>query len=403
MGRDKRKELIQEIEELRGSRVLTYVTSDRVPAGGQMSNDAVRQIYDHLRGMGEVEKLDFFIYSRGGDIDVPWRIANALRTTGAGWNVLVPLAANSAATLLALGADEIVLGPQGELGPIDPQMTVQRGGDQPIQDTIGVEDVMSYVKFVTERAGLSDQAALGMAVSKLAERMDPVSLGRIYRTHSHIREVAGQMLRSRAKPPNEQTMGTIIETLAERVYAHGHAIGYRDAEAIGLPVTAADASLDSSMWALLNEYEAEMRVMEPLDPRMAISNGDLYEEEASVAAIESTWGVHKFGGTLEVRARRQMPPNLAVNMNMNLQLPDLPDPMPPDLQQLLQAMMQGLQQQIAESANQAVQESLQKQAPLAGIEAVLKGGHWTFDTDGGESGDPKGDAGAAKDAAEGDD
>lgn len=381
MSRTSRKDLIEEIERLRGSRVLTYVTSDRIPAGGQMSNDAVRQIYEHLRKMGTVDKLDLFIYSRGGDIDVPWRIANALRTAGNGWNVLVPLAANSAATLLALGADQIVLGPQGELGPIDPQMTVQRGGDQPIQDTIGVEDVMSYVKFITERANLSDQAALGMAVAKLADRMDPVSLGRIYRTHSHIREVAGQMLRSRTSPPNEQTMGTIIETLAERVYAHGHAVGFRDAQDVGLPVIQADDELDSAMWSLLNEYEDEMKVMDPLDPQMAISNGDLYEEDSKVAAIESTWGVHEFCGTLEVRAHRQMPPNLAVNMNMNLQLPNLPQPITPDVHQLIEQMMQGLQQQIAQSAQDAVQEALQKQAPLAGIEAVLKGGHWILTED----------------------
>jgi hypothetical protein len=30
-------------------------------------------------------------------------------------------------------------------------------------------------------------------------------------------------------------MGTIIETLAERVYAHGHAIGFQEAKDVGLP------------------------------------------------------------------------------------------------------------------------------------------------------------------------
>jgi len=39
---------------------------------------------------------------------------------------LVPFRANSSATLLALGADTIILGQQGELGPIDPSMTLSR-------------------------------------------------------------------------------------------------------------------------------------------------------------------------------------------------------------------------------------------------------------------------------------
>jgi ClpP class serine protease len=72
-------------------------------------------MHDHVRALGHVDKLDVFIYSRGGAIDVPWRLATALRGTADEWNVLVPFRANSAATLLALGADEIVLGRQGEL------------------------------------------------------------------------------------------------------------------------------------------------------------------------------------------------------------------------------------------------------------------------------------------------
>ena len=205
MSRDTRKGLIEEIERLRGSRVVTYITGDRAPAAAQMGNDAVRYIYDHLRALGKVDQLDLFVYSRGGDINSPWRIASAMRMAAPVWNLLAPLAANSAATLLALGADEIVLGPQAELGPIDPQMAEQQGG--PTQNNVGVEDVMAYVKFITERAGLSDQAALAASVSKLTERLDPVSLGEIYRTHSHIREVAAQMLRSRKEPPKRADDG----------------------------------------------------------------------------------------------------------------------------------------------------------------------------------------------------
>src|SRR5438067_6643833 len=126
MPRDTRKGLIEQIEQARGSRVLVYVTGDRPPATAQIGDDAVRPLYAHLREMGHVEKLDLFIYSRGGAIDVPWRVVTALRQTSDTWNILIPFRANSAATLLALGADQIVLGKQGELGPIDPQLTIQK-------------------------------------------------------------------------------------------------------------------------------------------------------------------------------------------------------------------------------------------------------------------------------------
>jgi len=253
MPRARRKAIIEQIEAARGSRVLCYITGDRAPAAAQIGDDAVRPMYDLLREIGHVEKLDFFVYSRGGAIDVPWRIVTALRTSANDWSALIPFRANSAATLLALGADEIVLGRFGELGPIDPIMNIQRvmpvpgGPGTVMQDSVSVEDVMAYVKFVQERAGLSDQAALSTGLTKLTERLDAVALGSAHRTHSHIRDVARRMLLSRNKPHSEQTMATIVETLAERVYAHGHAIGLKAAKEIGLPAVPADSVLDQLM------------------------------------------------------------------------------------------------------------------------------------------------------------
>lgn len=48
MSRDERKSLIAEIEALRGSRVISYVTGDRAPIPAQIGDDAVRPIYQHI-------------------------------------------------------------------------------------------------------------------------------------------------------------------------------------------------------------------------------------------------------------------------------------------------------------------------------------------------------------------
>jgi hypothetical protein len=302
MARQQRKALIEQIEEQRGSRVLAYVTGDRNPAPAQIGDDAVRPMYSHLRELGDAKKLDLFIYSRGGAIDVPWRIVTALRQTCDEWNILVPFRANSAATLVALGADKIVMGPQGELGPIDPIMSIQRmvpqpgGGQMPMQENMSVEDIMAYTKFIHERAGLSDQEALSNALGKLTERLDAVGLGNVYRTHLHIRDVALRMLQSPKKPVTERTMATIIETLAERVYAHGHAIGLKEAKTIGLPVEPASPELDDLMWQLLGEDEEDMKLLEPLDPFTVLDDVVVHTEDAVTALIESTWGVHEHGG-----------------------------------------------------------------------------------------------------------
>lgn len=381
MGRAERKQLIADIESQRESKVLVYVTGDRNPAPAQIGDDAVRPIYDHLRQMGHVSKLDVFLYSRGGAIDVPWRLANAFRQASDEWHVLIPYRANSAATLLALGADSIVLGAQGELGPIDPIMNIQRMVSQPggvgtvIQENVNVEDVMAYVRFVRERAGLSDQSALSNSLTKLTERLDAVTLGNAHRTHSHIRDVARRMLLSRNEPANEQTMGTIIETLAERVYAHGHAIGFRDAREIGLPAHEAVDGLDDLMWRLLSDYEDEMKLLQPLDPLKAVETDDHYREQAMIAVVESHWAVHSFRGEIEIRAKRQIPQNLNVGLNMNLQLP--PGVNAQQLPAAIQQMVQQAQQALLQQAQQAVQEALKNQAPLVGAEAGFRGGAWS--------------------------
>lgn len=379
MSREDRKRVIAEIEKQRGSRVLSYVTGDRAPTPAQIGDDAVRPIYEQLRKMGHVKRLDVFLYSRGGAIDVPWRIATALRTASDEWNILIPFRANSAATLLALGADQIMLGRQGELGPIDPIMGIQRvvpgqgGQGTAVQDNVNVEDIMAYVKFTRERAGLSDQEALAAGLGKLTDRLDAVALGSAYRTHSHIRDVARRMLLSRKTPASEQEMATIIETLAERVYAHGHAIGLRDAQQIGLPAVLADDSLDDAMWRLLNAYEADLKLLEPIDPVVVTASQDLYAEQGVISVVETSAGGHELVGETQIRAQRQVP-NLNVSLNLNLQLPPGLDAQ--QLPPALQALLQQFQQTLIQQAQQAVQQALKDQAPIAGFEAAFRGGRW---------------------------
>lgn len=384
MPRVERKALIERIEEMRSSRVIVYVTGDRAPWGAQIGNDALRPLYDHIRNLDSPESLDVFIYSRGGDIDVPWRIASGLRAAAPTWNVLIPWRANSAATLLALGADEIVMGPQAELGPIDPIMNIRRPADPSgqgmVEEAVNVEDVMSYVRFVKERLELADPRALGDSLGKLTDRLDAITLGNAYRTHSHIREVARRMLASRSEPAEDSTMKSIIETLAEKVYAHGHAIGRKEAGALGLPVVDASAELDAAMWELFEEYETLMATRDPVDPAEAVRTKDEWREPGVLGAIESSWGVHEFSGDFMVRGQRQMPANLQINVNIPVNLPPglNPQMLPEQLQQLLQQMLQEAQQGLIAQAQQAVNDAMKAQAPLAGAEVAFRGGGWRF-------------------------
>src|SRR6267378_2613708 len=73
------------------------------------------------------EKLDLIIHSTGGSGEAAEQIDNYLRQKYSHIRVIVPLYAMSAATMIACAADEIVMGRQSALGPIDPQFLTATG------------------------------------------------------------------------------------------------------------------------------------------------------------------------------------------------------------------------------------------------------------------------------------
>jgi hypothetical protein len=373
-----RKELIRAIETERKSKVLTYVLSDRRGASAQVAEDAVRPMYDHLLNFGKQAKIDLFLFSIGGHLEVPWRIISMLREFSSDLAVLLPYKAMSAATLISLGADEIVMGRKGELGPIDPQLTIQRGGGETAaQDTMSVEDVMSYLRFIKERAGLTDQQALAEAIKPLADKLNPWVLGQISRVSLHIREVARKLLTSRGKrdASEEQRLQVIIEMLAEKTYQHGHAIGRREAKEIGLNITNPNPPLEALIWDLFCAYEKQMALRDPLDPRTFVpSDKDQHSEQVVMGCIESANLSHQFRAELHGKVERKEAPQLTLNLSLNLQLPAGFDPatLNADAQQILQGMLAGAQAEIQKQ----VTEKIREQMPVKNYQMWTQDGAW---------------------------
>jgi hypothetical protein len=69
------------------------------------------------------KNICLILLSRGGSIEPAYQISKLCKQwSAAKFVVAIPRYAKSAATLIALGADEIHIGPLGQLGPIDPQL-----------------------------------------------------------------------------------------------------------------------------------------------------------------------------------------------------------------------------------------------------------------------------------------
>lgn len=85
----------------------------------------LNKIANALTELNAKRKKDvlLILLSRGGSIEPAYQISKMCKSLSKGrFIVTVPRHAKSAATLIALGADEIHMGPLGQLGPIDPQL-----------------------------------------------------------------------------------------------------------------------------------------------------------------------------------------------------------------------------------------------------------------------------------------
>jgi hypothetical protein len=119
---------IQRLHELSGRAVISYASGWLRAAGQQPVVFAVEggDVHGLMEVCHEVEEdeLDLVLHSPGGSPEAAEQMLDYLRSQFRYIRALVPLQAKSAATMLALGCDEIVMGLHSELGPIDPQILV---------------------------------------------------------------------------------------------------------------------------------------------------------------------------------------------------------------------------------------------------------------------------------------
>ena len=271
MGREERQAIIKKIEEIHGSKVLTYIISTRPSVQTQIDVVDLREMYDHLLRMGKSTKIDLFIYSLGGAGSVAWALSNLVREFTNDFTVLVPNFAFSCATGIALGANKIIMGKSGTLGPVDPSVwnafnPVIGGKVVPIS----VEDIGGYISLLKDKSELGDEKNFTDVFSKLCSIVHPLALGNAYRHYIKAREDTSKLLGLHMDSEKDATLiKGIVDTLVEKLYFHGHHISRFEARSYGLDVVNAEEissneeNLDQLMWKLFLNYEDESDMRRP--------------------------------------------------------------------------------------------------------------------------------------------
>jgi hypothetical protein len=261
--------LYRDIETSRERPLICYVTSIRPQASGTIAGDAIPEIIKQINEIPkEQQEVDLLIVSNGGDPIAAARIISLLRERFKRVSVLVPYVAYSAATLLALGADEIVMHPFSNLGPVDPQLIVTRPGQGGVAERLayGTEDLRNYFSFARSLAGISDQEQMARAFELLCNEVGAVPIGIAQRSAQLSLALGEKLLNLHMKDGSQAKV--ITETLSRSYHHHGYPLGPSEAESIGLPVIRPSASLENSIWHVWEDLEQGMecnKVFEPLE------------------------------------------------------------------------------------------------------------------------------------------
>ena len=142
----KRQDLVERIQSLTGRQTMVYISNFSHP-GAAIHYQDIKPFEDIINSCRDKEKsVDLIINSPGGIVEATEKIAYMIRDNFKTFRAIVPNAAKSAATMLCLASDEIIMGYLAELGPIDPQIRLSNGSFIPAWSYIdGLKNIEKWI------------------------------------------------------------------------------------------------------------------------------------------------------------------------------------------------------------------------------------------------------------------
>lgn len=261
-----RLSLYRQLERERKRPLIAYVTSTRGNSGGQISGDAVSEIQAQLHSLPKDAKaVDLLLASVGGDPTVAWRIVSLIRERCETFGVLVPSAAYSAATLIVLGADEIIMHPNGNLGPTDPQITVPKGTKND-EVRFGSEDLSAFLRYVKENVSKNETVVADAFRKFCDDAGTSIAVGVAERGSRLSQSMGEKLLQTHMKGEAKSRAKEIAQKLTKDFFHHGYPVNRSEAEDIGLKIAKRAPAVESLLWRIWTNLSEEMKVREPFNP-----------------------------------------------------------------------------------------------------------------------------------------
>lgn len=278
----KHKILIPQYEKEENRKLIVYVAK----IGNQKSAinpDDIAPIGSMLANCGCVENLDLMIHSPGGSGVTAEKIVEMCRSyTKKEFRVIVPNMAKSAATIISLGADKIVMGYCSELGQIDAQKFINIGGitqQLSAQSFISARD--NLIEKLNEAKGKGEEY-IGYLQQLSSSTVEPAFIEECKRELNFAIDLVKKWLPQhmlKLKNPGlitEQLDSKAVQiaknlSSADVRFAHGRMIGPSECESLGLNILILQK--EDPSWNLLWEIylRAEIFLMINSNPQQQAS------------------------------------------------------------------------------------------------------------------------------------
>ncbi len=246
---EKTQRVLSKIESRLGERILTYWNS----SNGSICGNDVIGLYGILRSIGKVDRLSFFIKSDGGSGEVSLRMVNLPRQFVGRLTALVPLECASAAKMLALGADKILMGPLAYLSAVDTSLTHDLSPIDRDNDRVRVsqDELQRVVRLWQKQADKESSNPF----ASLFQHVHPLVIGAVDRASALSTKLCVEILSFHLKDARKAKK--ISDILNSRYPSHSYPIMLREARRIGLNAEALDEG-SNQLLCELHEIYSEM-------------------------------------------------------------------------------------------------------------------------------------------------
>jgi ATP-dependent protease ClpP protease subunit len=251
--RYRRQALIKDIEKQTGKCLICYISG----VATHIDRDDIVPFVDLLHNVQQGTDLDFLLHTPGGDMDSAEKLISLVhKTVGLGeLRIIVPDFAKSAGTLMALGANKIVMSDTSELGPIDPQIALNDGKGNRI-----VHSVMSYLDAFKTHSDTLRQNPNDVVAQIMLSKLEPATIKQFEAVRDRARKCAENQLNQWMFQNKKANYTAIVADLLDsrRWLTHGQMISWEDAQQLELEVEYLDPR--SELWLRLWELYCLQRL-----------------------------------------------------------------------------------------------------------------------------------------------